>query len=96
MVIFKNKNVLTASRLAGGLTRPKRGYINIGLNCDYFLGLGRPVTLSDLKATSEWKEREEYKAQRAIHNSKDSDLSLLSDETPEDLIDKITGNLKLL
>ena len=79
---------------AGGITRPKRGYINIGLNCDYFLGLGRPVTLSDLKATSEWKEREEFKAQRAIHNSKDSDLSLLSDETPEDLIDKGIKRLK--
>ena len=79
---------------AGGITRPKRGYINIGPNCDSFLGLGRPVTLNDLRATSEWKEREELKAQRAISNSKDSDLSLLSDETPEDLIDKGIKSLR--
>ncbi len=79
---------------AGGITRPKRGYINIGPNCDSFLGLGRPVTLNDLRATSEWKEKEELKAQRAISNSKDSDLSLLSDETPEDLIDKGIKSLR--
>ena len=79
---------------AGGITRPKRGYINIGPNCVSFLGLGRPVTLNDLRATSEWKEREELKAQRAISNSKDSDLSLLTDETPEDLIDKGIKSLR--
>ena len=80
---------------AGGITRPKRGYINTGINCDFLLGLGRPVTLTDIKATSEWKAyREEFKAQRAIDNSKDSDSSLLSDETPEDLIDKGIKSLR--
>ena len=79
---------------AGGITRPKRGYINIGPNCVSFFRLGRPVTLNDLRATSEWKEREELKAQRAISNSKDSDLSLLTDETPEDLIAKGIKSLR--
>ena len=72
---------------AGGLIRPKRGYMCLGPNADDFLSLERLLTVADIKKTKEWQ---------AIHNarqaSKNEDIYDSANEqendTPQDLIDK--------
>jgi len=72
---------------AGGIIRPKRGYMYLGPNADDFLSLGRLLTVADIKKTKEWQ---------AIHNarqaSKNEDIydspNDQENDTPQDLIDK--------
>ena len=54
---------------AGGLTRPKRGFIDVGVNTNHFLNLKRPVDLRDIRSTNEWKQYEEEKANRILLNT---------------------------
>ena len=57
---------------AGGLTRPKRGFIDVGVNTNHFLNLKRPVDLRDIRSTNEWKQYEEEKANRILLNTNNS------------------------
>ena len=70
---------------AGGLTRPKRGYIDVGVNTNEFLSLKRPVDLKDIRSTKEWKKYEEEKANRILFDTNNSVKIYSSDDTPEDL-----------
>ena len=80
---------------AGGLTRPKRGFIDVGVNTNHFLNLKRPVDLKDIRSTNEWKKYEEEKANRILLNTNNSANIYLGNETPEDLIDKGKSLLEL-
>ena len=80
---------------AGGLTRPKRGYIDVGINTNEFLSLKRPVDLKDIRSTKEWKKYEEEKANRILFDTNNSVNIYSSDDTPEDLIDKGKSLLEL-
>ena len=40
---------------AGGIIRPKRGYMHLGPNADDFLSIGRLLTVADIKKTKEWQ-----------------------------------------
>lgn len=80
---------------AGGLTRPRRGFIDVGINTNQFLSLKRPVNLKDIRSTNEWKKYEEEKANRILLNSNNSANIYSSDDTPEDLIDKGKSLLEL-
>ena len=80
---------------AGGLTRPKRGFIDVGVNTNHFLNLKRPVDLRDIRSTNEWKQYEEEKANRILLNTNNSANIYLGNETPEDLIDKGKSLLEL-
>ena len=80
---------------AGGLTRPKRGFIDVGVNTNHFLNLKRPVDLRDIRSTIEWKQYEEEKANRILLNTNNSANIYLGNETPEDLIDKGKSLLEL-
>ena len=80
---------------AGGLTRPKRGFIDVGVNTNHFLNLKRPVDLKDIRSTNEWKKYEEEKANRILIGTNNSANIYSGDETPEDLIDKGKSLLEL-
>ena len=80
---------------AGGLTRPKRGFIDVGVNTNHFLNLKRPVDLRDIRSTIEWKQYEEEKANRILLNTNNSANIYSGNETPEDLIDKGKSLLEL-
>ena len=80
---------------AGGLTRPKRGFIDVGVNTNHFLNLQRPVDLKDIRSTNEWKKYEEQKANRILIGTNNSANIYSGDETPEDLIDKGKSLLEL-
>ena len=80
---------------AGGLTRPKRGFIDVGVNTNHFLNLKRPVDLRDIRSTNEWKRYEEEKANRILIGTINSANIYSGDETPEDLIDKGKSLLEL-
>ena len=80
---------------AGGLTRPKRGFIDVGLILITFWILYRAVDLRDIRSTNEWKQYEEEKANRILLNTNNSTNIYLSNETPEDLIDKGKSLLEL-
>lgn len=74
-------------KLAGGITQPRRGVFDRGPRTQEFLNLGRALTVSDLKATSEWKEYEEQKAFQGSASEESSDKTEIADATPEDLIE---------
>ena len=80
---------------AGGLTRPKRGFIDVGANTNQLLNLKRPVDLRDIRSTNEWKKYEEEKANRILIDTNNSANIYSGDETPEDLIDKGKSLLEL-
>ncbi len=80
---------------AGGLTRPKRGFIDVGANTNQLLNLKRPVDLRDIRSTNEWKKYEEEKANRILIHTNNSANIYSGDETPEDLIDKGKSLLEL-
>ena len=80
---------------AGGLTRPKRGFIDVGANTNQLLNLRRPVDLRDIRSTNEWKKYEEEKANRILIDTNNSANIYSGDETPEDLIDKGKSLLEL-
>ena len=80
---------------AGGLTRPRRGFIDVGVNTNHFLNLKRPVDLKDIRSTNEWKKYEEEKANRILIGTNNSANIYSGDETPEDLIDKGKSLLEL-
>ena len=80
---------------AGGLTRPKRGFIDVGANTNQLLNLRRPVDLRDIRSTKEWKKYEEEKANRILIDTNNSANIYSGDETPEDLIDKGKSLLEL-
>ena len=80
---------------AGGLTRPKRGFIDVGANTNQLLNLKRPVDLRDIRSTKEWKKYEEEKANRILIDTNNSANIYSGDETPEDLIDKGKSLLEL-
>ena len=80
---------------AGGLTRPKRGFIDVGVNTNHFLNLKRPVDLKDIRSTNEWKKYEKEKANRILIGTNNSANIYSGDETPEDLIDKGKSLLEL-
>ena len=72
---------------AGGIIRPKRGYMCLGPNAEALLRIGRPLTVADIKKTKVWQ---------TIHNvkqtSKNEDIydstNDQENDTPQDLIDK--------
>ncbi len=72
---------------AGGIIRPKRGYMSLGPNAEKFLSINRLITVADIKKTKEWQTLHEDK-----HTSKDSQLddanSDQENDTPQDLIEK--------
>ena len=67
---------------AGGLTRPKRGFIDVGANTNQLLNLKRPVDLRDIRSTNEWKKYEEEKANRILIHTNNSANIYSGDETP--------------
>ena len=71
---------------AGCLERPKRGYMAPGKNAKAFLELNRPIKVSDVKSTNEWKALRAAKIQAG--NNEIESPNELEDETPQDLINK--------
>jgi len=72
---------------AGALVIPKRSYFALGPTAEQFLSLGRPIKVSDVKATPEWQAHSEYKAQQTAAEGATEQPAELSDSTPEDLIE---------
>ena len=72
---------------AGALVIPKRSYFALGSTAQQFLNLGRPIKVSDIKATPEWQDHYQDKAQQSAADSATDQPTELSDATPEDLIE---------
>ena len=72
---------------AGGIIRPKRGYMYLGPNADDFLSIGRLLTVADIKKTKEWQTI--HNARQASRNEEIYDSTNdQENDTPQDLIDK--------
>ena len=74
-------------KVAGALVMPKRSYFALGPTASKFLSLGRPIKVSDIKATPEWQAHYQDKSQRVSSDSATDQPTDLSDATPEDLIE---------
>lgn len=74
-------------KAAGALTIPRRSYFALGPSAGRLLSLGRPIKVSDIKATPEWQAYEAEKAQQSNSESASAEPSELADATPEDLIE---------
>jgi len=80
---------------AGALVIPKRSYFALGPTAPQLLSLGRPIKVSDLKATLEWQAHYQEKAQQSAVEGVIEKPTEFSDATPEELIETGFTQLRL-
>lgn len=75
-------------RQAGVIEYPRRGFWRLGGHAASLLALGRPATVADLEELPEWQAHQAQKQAAASRLGPDEGNAVLSDSTPEDLIER--------